>query len=360
MIETLNQWLSPIKSFISPWVYAPVLFVLWLLVLNGVRTIFFIRVKNFAKNSPFPISGILVEATRFPAALLILGSGIWILGLFLPMELKVQKAMLLLTQATVILSIILFLDRWIKEFVMLFSDRVEFAFISKGLLCGIIRGTILGLGLLIFLDLIGISITPILASLGIGSLAVALALQDTLANFFAGIYITLDQPVREGDFVKLESGEEGYVKEVGWRSTKIQLLPDKVVIVPNQKLISSIVTNFYMPTREFSVVIPIGVHHDSDLRKVEEITIDIAKQVIKTVPSTVQNFEPIIRYTAFAESSINFNVVLHAREISDQHLIKHEFIKALHERYKKEGIVIPYPTQTLDIPAETFEKLRNH
>lgn len=301
-------------------------------------------------KTTFPLSRIVIDAARFPVALLILAGGTYVLELLLPLELKMQKAVFLWIQVTIILSVVLFLDRLIKELILLYSDRTEFAFISKGLLHGLLRGTIIGLGLLIFLDLIGISITPILASLGIGSLAVALALQDTLANFFAGIYITLDQPIREGDFVKLESGQEGYIKEVGWRSTRIQLIPDKVIIVPNQKLISTIITNFYMPTREMNVPIPIGVHYDSDLKKVEEITLEVAKQIIKTVPGMVQNAEPLIRFTEFADSSIHFNLILRVKEIGDQHLLKHELIKALHERYQKEGIVIPYPIRTLDIP----------
>ena len=359
-MDLFKEWFNQINSFISPWVYSPVIFVLWLLVLNLVRTIFFAKISKLSSKTQFPISSVIIDAARFPVALLIIASGIYIVELLLPLELKMQKAALLLTQATVILSIILFLDRLIKEFILLYSQKLEFAFISKGLLHGLVRGSVIGLGLLVFLDLIGISITPILASLGIGSLAVALALQDTLANFFAGIYITLDQPVREGDFVRLESNQEGYVKEVGWRSTRIQLIPDKIIIVPNQKLISTIITNFHMPTWEFSVVIPIGVHYDSDLKKVECITLDVAKEIVKTVQGAVQNCEPVIRYTAFADSSINFNIIIRAKEISDQHIIKHELIKALHERYKKEGIIIPYPIRTIDIPAAIFETLKNH
>ncbi len=355
----MTEILNSINGFISPWVYGPVVFVVWLIVLNIIRKITLSKLKRFSEHSSFAFGNSVLDASRFPIALLILASGIYVLDLLLPWELKVQRAALLLVKGTVVLSIILFLDRLFKEFITRYSDHTEIAFISKGLLHGLIRGVVIGLGLLVLLDLLGISITPILASLGIGSLAVALALQDTLSNFFAGIYITLDQPVREGDFVRLEGGQEGYIKEVGWRSTRIQLIPDKIIIVPNQKLISTIITNFHMPTREINVPVPIGVHYDSDLKKVEEVTLDVARQIMKTVPGAIQDFEPLVRYTDFSESSILFNIVLRVKEFGDQHLLKHEFIKALHERFKKEGIIIPYPTRTLDIPAATFEALKN-
>lgn len=313
-----------------------------------------------SSKTQFPLTGIMINAARFPVALLILASGIYVLELLLPLELKMQKAAFLLTRVTVILSIILFLDRLIKEFILLYSYRTEFAFISKGLLHGLVRGTVIGLGLLVFLDLIGISITPILASLGIGSLAVGLALQDTLANFFAGIYITIDKPVREGDFIRLESGEEGFVTEVGWRSTRIQMLPNNTLIVPNQKIISTVIMNYHLPSQELAVLLQVGIHYDSDLKKVEQVTADVARHIMKTVPGGVPAFEPFIRYHSFGESSVNFTVILRAKQFVDQYLIKHEFIKALHERYKKEGIVIPYPIRTLDLPAATFETFKNH
>lgn len=358
MADLLNQWLSQINTFISPWVYAPLLFIGWVLGINIVKTIVFSKLKKISENKIFPFAGIAIEAAHFPVTLLILGSGIYLLQLLIPMDPKNQQASTILVQAIVIISTILFLDRSVKEFINAYKGT-EFAFVSKGILQGLVRGTVIGLGLLVFLDLIGISITPILASLGIGSLAVGLALQDTLANFFAGIYITVDKPVREGDFIRLESGEEGFVTEVGWRSTRIQMLPNNMLIVPNQKIISTVIMNYHLPSQELAVLLQVGIHYDSDLKKVEQVTTDVARHIMKTVPGGIPTFEPFIRYHSFGESSVNFTVILRAKQFVDQYLIKHEFIKALHERYKKEGIVIPYPIRTLDIPVSTFETLKN-
>ncbi|MBI4394891.1 MAG: mechanosensitive ion channel, partial [Candidatus Omnitrophica bacterium] len=235
MDETFTQ----IFSLIPLWVYALIGLILWVLGLNLVKRFLLKKAASLSKPQTFSFVTIIVEAARFPLTLLILGSGIYLLGLFVPFDSKTQQASNILAKATIIAGIILFLDQAIKEFINSYRGQ-KLAFIPKGILQGLIRGTVLGIGLLVFMDLIGISITPALASLGIGSLAVALALQDTLANFFAGVYITIDRPIRAGDFIKLESGEEGYVIEVGWRSTRIRTLPNNVIIVPNQKAISSV------------------------------------------------------------------------------------------------------------------------
>jgi small-conductance mechanosensitive channel len=208
-------------------------------------------------------------------------------------------------------------------------------------------------GGMIILDNLGISLTPILTTLGIGSLAVAIALQDTLGNFFAGLYIKADRPIEVGQFVRLESGEEGYVDWIGWRSTRIRMLPNNTVVVPNSKLVQSNITNYYLPERELAVLVQLGVHYDSDLEKVERVTIEVGREIMQTVPGGVPGFEPFIRYHTFNESSIDFTVILRAREFVDNFLVKHEFVKRLQQRYQREGIVIPFPIRTVHLKSES-------
>lgn len=198
------------------------------------------------------------------------------------------------------------------------------------------------IAILIALDLFGIEITPLIASLGIAGLAVALALQDTLANFFSGLYMIADQPVRVGDFIETE-GISGYVEEIGWRSTKIRTLPNNLVIIPNSKLANNVITNYYYPFEEMGVVIPVGVGYNENLEKVEKMTVDVARQIQKKVPGAVKKFEPFIRYNEFGDSNINFSVILRVETFVDKYLITHEFIKALKKRYDKEKIEISWP-----------------
>ncbi len=205
---------------------------------------------------------------------------------------------------------------------------------------------------LLILNGLGIQVTALVAAFGIGGLAVAFALQGTLSEFFAGIYIMSDRPVRVGDYVELESGRKGYVTDIGWRSTKIRELPNNIIVVPNSKLAGSIVTNYYLPEQQMACLVQVGVAYNSDLEKVERVTIDVGKKVLKKVTGGVPEFEPFIRYHTFSDFSINFSVILRVKEFVDKYLITHEFMKELHKRYKKEGIEIPFPIRTVYMRKE--------
>jgi small-conductance mechanosensitive channel len=203
------------------------------------------------------------------------------------------------------------------------------------------------LGFLVILNGLGLSITPMLTALGVGGLAVALALQEPLANFFAGLFITLAGQIRVGDYVKLDSGQEGYVVDFSWRSTRLRMLANNLVVVPNSKLAQAILVNHHLPSQDLAVLVEVGVDYSSDLRHVERVVTEVGRSVMQEVTGAVAEFEPFIRYHTFGDSSINFTVILRAREFVDQYVIKHEFIKRLHARFDQEGIVIPFPIRTI-------------
>ena len=123
---------------------------------------------------------------------------------------------------------------------------------------------------------LGVSITPILTALGVGGLAVALALQDTLSNFFAGFYIMMAGQIRVGDYVKLDSGEEGYIVDISWRSLTIRTLPNNIVVVPNSKVAQANVTNYSLPEKRMSLLIKVGVSYDSEPDQIERILVEEA------------------------------------------------------------------------------------
>ena len=346
-----------LEGILQPWVYVPVLFIAWLGVAFALKKLAFHRLRLLAMRTAFRFDDVLVESLSRPISILILGAGLLLLSRLLPLTGDADRAVAVLLQLSIVAAGVLFFDRLLRSVMDLYREQIQ-AGISPKTVSVIVRTLIYGTALLIFLDSVGVSITPLIASLGIGSLAVGLALQDTLINLFSGIYVSFDKPVRVGDFVKLESGEEGYVTDIGWRSTRIRMLANNMVIIPNHKLTSSILTNYYAPDKEVAVLVQVGVHYDSDLEKVERVTTDVARRIMKSVPGGVPAFEPFIRYHTFDASSINFTVVMRAREFVDSYLIKHEFIKALQKRFREEGIVIPFPLRTIDLAPEAVQALR--
>ncbi|NMG10258.1 mechanosensitive ion channel family protein [Brasilonema sp. UFV-L1] len=215
---------------------------------------------------------------------------------------------------------------------------------SASLLSNVTKTAVLVLGSLIVLQTLGVQITPILTTLGVGGLAVGLALQDTLANLFSGFYLIISKQVRTGDYVKLDSGNhEGYVTDITWRNTTIKELSNNVIIVPNSKLASAIFTNYHLPVKEITLTMTVGVSYDSDLEQVERVTVEVAKQVMQEIaPELIAN-EPYIRFHEFADFSINFMLYMRVNEFFDQRLARHLLIKKLHKRYQKERITIPFP-----------------
>lgn len=232
-------------------------------------------------------------------------------------------------------------------------QKAEIPIPISGLSQVIIKGTILTIGTLILLDTLGISITPMITALGVGGLAVALALQDTLSNLFAGLHILMEKSIRIGDFIKLESGQEGYVMDISWRTTRIRMLPNNLVVIPNNKLVQSIVTNYYLPEKRMALLIPIGVSYDSDPERVERILVEEATRAAKEVPGLLSEPAPFVRFIpGFGDSSLNFTLICQVREFVDQYLAQHELRKRIFKRFKQEGIEIPFPIRTVYIKQE--------
>jgi len=232
------------------------------------------------------------------------------------------------------------------------STQAPGAMRSPTLVVNLARLSVAILGGIIILQNLGIEITPLVTALGIGGLAVALALQDTLGNLFAGVHIILSRQVRPHDYVMLSTGEEGWVTDVRARNTTIETFPDgNLLAVPNSVLASSIVKNFTLPQAQLWVSIDVGVSYDSDLERVETVVLDVAREVLANVEGGVPEKPPVMVYRAFGESSIDFQVRLLVRDFRSQGPVRHEFIKRLHRRFGSEGIEIPFPIRTIVMPG---------
>lgn len=290
-------------------------------------------------------SAMRVVRKRLPMWSLLIG--VWLAAGYWPLtaegHLLIGRAVFVVAAASVTLAIATVASQSVDTYGSVIAPALPVSSLTRNIAWGVI----VVLGLLVILNGLGLSITPMLTALGVGGLAVALALQEPLANFFAGLFITLAGQIRVGDYIKLDSGQEGYVVDFSWRSTRLRMLANNLVVVPNSKLSQAILVNHHLPSQDLAVLVDVGVDYSSDLGHVETIVIEVGRGVMLEVSGGVPEFEPFIRYHTFGDSSINFTVILRAREFVDQYLIKHEFIKRLHARFDQEGIVIPFPIRTI-------------
>jgi len=211
---------------------------------------------------------------------------------------------------------------------------------------------ILILGILLMLTAIGAKVTPILTALGVGGLAVALALQDTLSNLFAGFYVAVAGQVRLGDYIKLNTGEEGYIADITWRSTAIRGLGNNMIIVPNAKLAQAIVTNYHLPEKRMAASVQVGVSYDSDPDQIERVLLDIGMQGASEIPGLLADPAPSVAFDpGFGDSALGFTLNYQVAEFVNQFSVRHELRKRIFRRFREEGISIPFPTRTVHLPS---------
>jgi small-conductance mechanosensitive channel len=206
---------------------------------------------------------------------------------------------------------------------------------------------ILFVSLIFVLNSLGIEISPLLASLGIAGIAVAFALQDTLANFFSGLYLTADQPIRPGDYIKVDENISGTVLEIGWRSTRLRTYDNNILIIPNKRLGESIITNYNLPGSKILMSTSIDSSYNDNPEKVEKIIYKTAKKVRDKLSTCVKGYEPVVRFYDFGSSGLKFKVFLEVKRIGDQFEVGHILRKELYNAFKKNKIEIPFTTQTV-------------
>ena len=324
-----------------------------IIILLILRNISFRLLHRWAMKTDTEVDNIIIKSFKIPSLYWCIAIGLYvgigISGLPDKYVFYIGKAI----HVIVILSIAIASANLSGKVFTHYIQKSNLPIPTTGLAYGILKGTILILGILITLSVIGISITPLITALGVGGIAVALALQDTLANLFAGVHLLIEKSIRVGDFIRLETGQEGYVEDITWRTTRIRMLPNNMVIIPNNKLSQSIVTNYYLPEKRMSLLIPVGVSYSSDPERVERILVEEAKKAVGDIKGLLGDPEPFVRFIpGFGESSLDFTLICQVREFVDQYLAQHELRKRIFRRFKQEGIEIPFPHRTVYLREE--------
>jgi small-conductance mechanosensitive channel len=315
-----------------------------------VRRLLFSALERWARKTARQIDDLIVRSIRGPFM-------IWVL--MLAIHLAAQVSLLPEKISALIAKLLLFLliaslttvgAKLASEIVKIYGTRMQGALPVTSLTQNLAQLSVVVIGILILLNSLGIPITPLLTALGVGGLAVALGLQDTLANFFAGFYVSLAGYVRLGDYIKLNSGEEGHVNDIGWRSTTIKTLSNNLIIIPNSRLAQAIVTNYHLPEKRISFSIPVSVGRDCDPDRIETILGEEARKGAAEIKGLLAEPAPAVSFNpGFGSSSLDFTLSCHVSDFVEQYSVQHELRKRILKRFRQENIEIPIPAQTVFI-----------
>ncbi len=285
-----------------------------------------------------------------PSTLLILALGLYIGLRLIEIPERYEVYAVNGVYLSLILTITMVLANISGRAVAFFLKKVDLPISVTSLLNAVIKTMIYAIGILMMLNFVGISITPIITALGVGGLAMALALQDTLTNLFAGIHILAEHTIRVGDFIRLETGQEGYVEDISWRTTRIRVPLNNMVIVPNSKLSQSVVTNYYLPERRMVIQMAVSVSYDSDPDLVERVLLEEANRATTEIPELLGDPAPSVQFVpGFGSSSLDFTLQCAVNGVTGQQQVQHALHKRIFKRFKHEGIEIPYPTRVVYI-----------
>ena len=314
------------------------------------RVLVFRSLRSWARKTPTDVDNIIVAAFSAPSAL-------WIVILAADLAVRsaelseravgnVDKTLIILW----ILSLTLAASKLAVSVFARYGSTFKGAAAVTTLGQNLIRLVIISIGLLLMLNALGISVTPILTALGVGGLAVALGLQETLANLFAGFFVSVAGNVRVGDYIRVSSGEEGSVTDISWRATTLRTLANNLVIIPNAQLAQALVTNYSLPEPRLSVPVPFNVALESDPARVEQILLDEAACAIGVVPGLLAEPAPIVRFNqGTVDYALAFTLIVAAEDFVAQFAVQHELRKRIVARLAREGIEMAFPARIFNV-----------
>ena len=240
-----------------------------------------------------------------------------------------------------IVIITAFAARILGRVVRAYTEREGTRLPSSSIFVNLARGVVWVLGATAVLAALGISIAPLITALGVGGLAVGLALQPTLENVFSGVQVLASRQIEPGHFIRLETGEEGVVGDVTWRNTTIQRPSGELVIVPNSVIGRSLVTNFSMGAPDYGMAIPVSVSYGADLALVERLALQVAREVIAEVDGAVRQSEPVVRFVDLTPPTVTFSTIIRVRSYAERIPARSEFVRRLERRLSEAGIEAP-------------------
>ncbi len=322
-------------------------------------------VKPLTAKTKTTLDDRLIDAIKTPVRLM----GI-IIGIYLTISPLYQNALLLdrtlefwlgtalilwsgLLVSNLINAVIVWYYRELSEESALKSNvKVSHDFVP--MLRRIVKATTYIVTIIIVLDRFGVEITPLITALGIGGLAVALALKDTLANFFAGVHLLTDKPIKVGEFISIDderSPIKGFVEEVGWRTTRIRTRGNFTYYIPNEKITLSNIVNYSrgIENNWKGASIVVSVDYKSNVEKVKEILINAVKKTTGKNTFIASDFEPYARLEEFGDSAMIFKLFYRISTFSEAEAVAGQVREQILEDFRKNKINIPFPVRTIQL-----------
>ena len=325
----------------SWWAIAAGVLAAWVIILLALKRALLAVFRWLLRDTQLQYITPLIDALGPALTIAIVVSGFAISAQIAPLSEVWRSDVEIVLKGGMVAALVIFTDRICRFWLRRSATRYPLFDEGYGIVTGAVRGIIVALGLLMFLESVGISIGPLLASLGIGSLVVALALQETVRNMFSGFFLIADKPLEVGDYVKLQSGQEGQLFELGWRSSKFRMVTSEVVVVPNSKLIDSIVTNYRASAGEVAVAIDLAVLNSNNPVHLERVVREVGREVMASVGPGGSDREPQVLFQGISGNLINLTVLLHSRSSETIGTVRSEFIKRALARFAREEIKLP-------------------
>lgn len=298
-------------------------------------------VRLSARNQ-WPIDDIIAAVLRDNALLWSLLGGLYAAMADMPWKARSILVGERLVAAVLALSVTLALMRIVSEIV---GRNQSPAGGGTTLVKYIINSLLLMIGVSMVLGLFGVSLVPALTALGVGGLAVALAFQDTLANVFAGVNLSASRQIRVGDFISIDTKIEGFVADIGWRTTIVRTIDDLIIFIPNKRLAEAVMINFSRPDPGMWIEVFVRVPLDSDPERVEAIVADEIRLARESVPGLTSQ-APAIRFRV-GDWALEIRSYIPIRNIAERNPLTHAMVKRMLVRFHREGLVVPLPQRVL-------------
>jgi len=331
--------------------------ILWILIILGIYFLIELGLKRLAKKTKTELDDIVFRIIRIPILILLVLYAFITSLRALEQEWWMQPwiyELLDMAYFITVLLIALFLAFKLFKNVVIYYGKI-YADKTKTEIDDVIVPVadkvgaviIIVVGIAILLGYIGLDLTMLAVGTIVISMVIAFALQDTLSNFFSGIYLLTDRPFKVGDLILLESGEVCRIEHIGMRTTRVyNTFEHTMIVLPNNRLANDKIVNYTEPDTQFRITVKVGVAYGTDTDKVTRILYDIANKH-PNVLKKPEKFRPSVRFTEFGDSSLNFELWVWVDHLEKRFDVKTELNREIDKKFKEEKITIPFPQRTV-------------